>query len=187
MKPIFLLLAAALALDAPAQTNVAIDTNSVAARARAVLRNTNTFAPPPTIPGPSLPLSARPLAGPTNFAGRGTNMLVAPGTNTQPIVNNATIVNPVVTPIPLPANASAQTIGPNPPATSTVQVPTRTGPPALQMPAFPTPNIGPATPPPGAIAGAEPAEIEAGTIDLKGAPLEQVFDVYQDMSGRTVL
>jgi general secretion pathway protein D len=190
MKPILLLAVAALVLDAPAQTNVGFDTNSVAARARAALRNTNTFAPPPAIPGPSLPLSTgRPLNSMTNFPSRATNFTAPSGTN-SPVVNNATVVNPVVTPVPLPANAA---IGPNPPANlpppATAQVPTRTGPQQFPMPAFPTPNISaPITPPPGTTtAGTEPAEIEAGTIDLKGAPLEQVFDVYQDMSGRTVL
>jgi general secretion pathway protein D len=60
-----------------------------------------------------------------------------------------------------------------------------------QLPAFPT------LPAPGATAVAAPAggtnavgevrDIEPGTIDLKGAPLDTVFEVYQEVSGRTVL
>jgi general secretion pathway protein D len=173
MKPILLLVVALLAWDVSAQNNA--DTNTVAARARAALRNTNAFGPPA-----SRPPATNVLAGP------------APATNAAPIVNN-TVVTPV--PLPLPTTATAQTV-PQPPATMGppapgAQVPTRT-PPPIQFPQLPTP--GAATLPPATANAAVPTnafgearDVEPGTIDLKGAPLDQVFDVYQDMSGRTVL
>jgi general secretion pathway protein D len=175
MKPILLLVVAALALEAPAQTNPA-GTNSVAARARAALRNnTNTFAPP-AFPMPTV----RP--GPNTNAARALT-----ATNTAPIVNNTTVVNP----IPLPTTVTgAQAIGPNPPPPTLpapgAQVPTRTVP-NFPMPGGPPPTAANPAAAPTVNAAGEVRDIEAGTIDLKGAPLEQVFDVYQDMSGRTVL
>jgi general secretion pathway protein D len=185
MKPILLIVAAALALwDVRAQTNT-VDTNALAAaRARALRAASSNF---PTLPAPP----TRPATGVVGRADLSTNTLATAPTTNAPLVNT-TVVNPnpnVV--VPLPATTAAQTIGPNPPPTATNpniagQAPTRNQPPFTQLPSGPT--VGTAGPAPG---GASPAgevrDIEPGTIDLKGAPLDQVFDLYQEISGRTVL
>src|SRR5688572_18126916 len=134
MKPILLLVVAALALDVHAQTNTALDTNSVAARARAALRNTNRFTPPtnnfapPTLPMPTV----RPAGPQTNLA-QGATVV----TNAGPTVNT-TVVTPAPVVLPAPTApttvvAQPQTIAP-PPGT---QVPTRTAPPTMTPPSFP--------------------------------------------------
>src|SRR5690348_18305585 len=116
MKPILLLVIAALAMDARAQTNTAADTNSIAARRARMLRNAATNFP--TLPSPTIPL-------PTVRTG-----MVASGaaTNIAPAINT-TVVNPTVV-APVPATTAAQTIGPNPPPSNPPnafgQVPTRT-------------------------------------------------------------
>jgi general secretion pathway protein D len=189
MKPILLLVFAALALDLRAQTNAALDTNSVAARMRA-FRNTNNLSGARTnvnMPSPTLTMpSMRAGLAQTNMA-QGATIVTNAGTAV-----NTTVVTPV--PLPAPANfttvvAQPQTVVPPPVVTPGNQVPTRTTPPTMVPPSFPQPGAvaTSAIPGPTTTAAAEVRDIEAGTIDLKGAPLEQVFDVYQDYSGRTVL
>jgi general secretion pathway protein D len=179
MKPILLLVVALLAWDVSAQNNA--ETNTLAARARAALRgNTNNFAPP-AFPAPG----TRTIV--TNSASPAT------ATNATPIVNNTAVVATPV-PLPLPTTATAQTVPApattvGPPAPG-AQVPTRTPPQFPQFPQLPPPTAaatGPATAAVPTNAAGEARDVEPGTIDLKGAPLDQVFDVYQDMSGRTVL
>ena len=185
MKPILLLVIAALAMDARAQTNTAANTNSVAEMRARMLRNAATNFP--TLPAPTIPL-------PTVRAGIGATGTVATAAATNVPTINTTVVNPtVIAPPPTtvpPGTATAQTVGPNPapatPPNAFGQVPTRA------LPQFPNPNVPPPggqTAPPATApsTAADERNIEAGTIDLKGAPLEQVFDVYQDYSGRTVL
>jgi general secretion pathway protein D len=185
MKRFLLIAAAALALwDARAQTNT-LDTNALAAaRARALRAAASNF---PSLPAPP----TRPGTGVVGRANLSTNAVAtAPAaTNAAPVVNT-TVVNPIVQ---LPTTTAAQTVGPNPPPTTTNpnivgQVPTRPGP-FSQLPSGPTSGVAQAgvLPPGGANAGAEVRDIEPGTIDLKGAPLDQVFEIYQEVSGRTVL
>jgi general secretion pathway protein D len=182
MKPILLLLIAAMALDARAQTNAAADTNAFALpRSRTRPGVTNVFSAPTNNLG--APQTVALPAPRTNVFVPNTNVTVAP------VVNNTTVVTPA-------APTAAETVGPNPAPGVAGQVPTRVIP---QLPSFPTiPVPGPrplplvATPLPAPAAAttnalAEVRDVEPGTIDLKGAPLDQVFDVYQEMSGRTVL
>jgi general secretion pathway protein D len=197
MKAILIPTLALLAFSAAAQTN----TNEItrADRARALLRGTNQFRAPtfPTLPPPTVEVSpdATNRIAPRVTAAQATNA-------TAPAATGVVAV-PVLPAIPVPAVESATT-------TTTVTTNVTTGPtvtvpvPTAQVPnraiAFPqlpaaTPTVTAATP----VVGAPPPtiqttnslgevrDVEEGTVDFKGAPLEQIFEVYQDMSKRTVL
>jgi general secretion pathway protein D len=203
---------ALLALEAGAQTNNPASGAAAAAaraeRARQLLRsaNLNTNIPAPGLPAPG----TAPGVETAKVAPIDTN---APNTNR--VFKFPTLPSPTAE-LAAPATRVTTNAAPAVavPPTATVPVPTRapvTFPvPTFPSPTLPTPGADAAGVPgaqlqPGAAAAAlqgpgiadaaqgpgisdlDVRDLEPGFISFKGAPLEQVFEIYQDLSGKTVL
>lgn len=202
MKALSLLIPiiALLACDLRAQSAPGIDTNSAAANALARRRQmlTNTFRRPALVTETNGPLAVAPSTNQVTFG-------VPPGVNAAPAQTATNVALPAATTSTATAVA-AETAGPAAPGTvpagqtaaDGATPPTRTAAPPQfpQFPTLPSPNAAPATIPapgaaatavPGGVAAAGAPELEEGAIDFKGAPLDQVFEAYQDYSGRTIL
>lgn len=201
-----LILFALLAHAAPAQTNVNTDAAAAARaeRARQLLRgNTNTFRPAtPVIPQPVAVVTnaTTPVAPPvTTPVAPAVTTPVAPAV-TAP-VQEVELPGPAPMPLPRaaatpPATATATatnvtTVAPTAPVAAQPQIRFPTIPPitaetgAAPGPAGPAPFAGPAAP--NAAEINEPRDVDAGTLDFKGTPIDQILETYQALSGRTVL
>ena len=197
---ILILLSALFAGQAFAQTTTNNPTAAAAARAeraRQLLRdaslNTNAATRAPGVPAPGTPIPGvvttnspstnlaqpRPLteaesnrlfrfptlpSTPATAVAVRTNVVVATNAVTAATQSPVPVRTPVATPLPtIPA-----------PGTAAATVPT------AQVQADPAQG-------PGLAADGEVRDLEPGFINFKGAPLDQVFEIYQDLSGRTIL
>jgi general secretion pathway protein D len=176
MKPLSLLfsLLALLACDLRAQSPATTDTNSAIQRRRQMMTGaTNNFRRPTL--NTNAPIIAQKPATNASLAAFATATNVAATPALDPGVPITVPAAEIVGPTPLPGAPAAQVATP----------PTRMEEP--RFPTFPTETALPATAADAAGGTNDVAELQPGDLDFKGAPLDQIFDAYQEYSGRTIL